>query len=279
MPRKSNRSQAVEVLRPRIHQTWWAQFLLVIWRWWIEGAIVAGLVYVYLYLHDDMPPWAAVCVIIAPITVCLLLPIPGRWMRGWAWCMVTRHRVRAFLVENGIRNRSGKLPWILATYPTPVGERVWLLLIAGMSVDDVSDRVTALAATCWARDARLDRTKRSAAVVRVDIIRRDPLATNKPLKSTLVDKAPSRSGDSVPGEVVLAPVASVKKPPEWALDTYTAGSHSIFPTKADQATGMQAVPGKTTPSATTKPAKNKPVSDPTLTPGFVVNGEDVTDYV
>ena len=42
---------------------------------------------------------------------------------------------------------------------------------------------------------------------------------------------------------------------------------------------MQAATGKTTSSATTKPAKSKPVADPTLTPGVVVNGEDVSDYV
>ncbi|MEQ7009377.1 hypothetical protein ABN028_24705 [Actinopolymorpha sp. B17G11] len=264
---RPNRASMVEVFKPRLHEKWWVQLLLVIWRWWIEFTIVAALIWAYLQLVDDMPSWAAVCVMIAPVTAGLCVPVTGRLIRGWTWCLITRHRVRSFMTENGIRNRSGKLPWILATYPTPVGERVWLLLIAGMSVDDIKDRTSALASTCWAADARLDRTRRSAAVLRIDIIRRDPLGTKKPLKSTLVDT--TGNGNAPAEHVVTVGLSARKTVPSWVVDTPATEQPTAVPAAAESTSRVRAV----------KPAK--PAVAQTSANGSTVmaNGEDISDYV
>lgn len=271
-----NRAQPVEVLKPRLHEKWWVQFLLVIWRWWIEIAIVAAVIYFYLELTEQIPGWAAVCVLVAPVTLALCLPGIGPFVRGWAWCLVTRHRVRSFMTENGIRNRSGKLPWILATYPTPVGERVWLLLIAGMSIDDIKDRTSALAATCWASDARVDRTRRFAGVLRIDIIRRDPLASKKSLPSTLVK--------TVPGEVVVSPAAGGRRRlPEWASEATPKSSATTQDSAvdgADNASGNGASDGANrTTTARAAKARSRSVDPAPAGPVVLVNGEDVSDYV
>ncbi len=211
-----------------------------------------------------MPPWAALCVLIAPITLALCLPYTGRLLRGWTWCLVTRHRVRAFLCENGIRNRSGKLPWILATYPTPVGERVWLLLIAGMSIEDVKDRTSALAATCWAADARLDRTRRMAGVLRIDIIRRDPLDSKRPLPSTLV-------GKTIPGtaEHIVTPAAANHHDAGLGTRHLLRLARTPLPPHPLFVCGPSSLP------------RNQPLLHPHRPTAQVlmVNGEDVSDYV
>ncbi|GAA1612639.1 hypothetical protein GCM10009742_74770 [Kribbella karoonensis] len=46
----------------------------------------------------------------------------------------------------------------------------------GLSVEDLVAKAEALASACWARQAVVDRTRRNAALVRIEIIRRDPVA-------------------------------------------------------------------------------------------------------
>ena len=66
------------------------------------------------------------------------------------WCLVTRHRIRTCFSEFIITNRTGSLPLILWARPTPVGERVWIWLRPGLSLDDLQDRLDKIAVACWA---------------------------------------------------------------------------------------------------------------------------------
>ena len=64
---------------------------------------------------------------------------------------------------------------------------MWLWLRPGLSgrdIDNVTDRI---AAACWAASARVKVSPKRAAVVSVEVIRRDPLATSGQINSPLLD--------------------------------------------------------------------------------------------
>jgi hypothetical protein len=120
-----------------------------------------------------------------------------RWSRSRRWLLtglglaVTRFRLRTALVELRLTNRAGRLPLVLWMVATPVGERVWLWCRAGISAEDMSDEVDGIRAACCAREVRISRDSRWAALVLVDVIRRDPLASTTIISSPLVG-APER---------------------------------------------------------------------------------------
>ena len=61
--------------------------------------------------------------------------------------------------------------------PTPAGERVWLWLRPGLDLTDLDGKTGKVAVACWAGEVRVVRASaRFAALVRVDMTRRDPLA-------------------------------------------------------------------------------------------------------
>ena len=113
----------------------------------------------------------------------------GRWAAAVGWCWVTRHRLHTGLIEVRATNRDGRLPLFLAVMPAPFGERVWLWCRAGISAEDLEDEVERLRAALWCRDLRVLRSPRTAALVTVEVIRRDPLATKQPIGSELLDGA------------------------------------------------------------------------------------------
>ena len=71
--------------------------------------------------------------LLAPVVV---WPRTRCWVLGMFWLLVTRHRLRQYFLQCGAYNRSGRLPWLTLSYPTPVGERVWVWLVAGLSLAD-----------------------------------------------------------------------------------------------------------------------------------------------
>jgi hypothetical protein len=241
----SGRGQRVELaIRP--HRAWWVQALLILWRWSFELAVAVALVVVYVQLTESMPPLVAVLVMCAPVVIVLGIPWSRRQVLGWFWCTVTRHRLRALFVAVRLTNGHGKLPWLLLVRPTPVGERALCLMVAGLSVTDLENRTEAVAATCWARSARITRSPRWAALVWIDVVRRDPLAAKKPLGSELLVKA-SRFGR-------LHTDPTKPAPPPTPL--------------------VEPIPSAPKPAKT--PAQRTPTSDG---PSVVVHGEDLSDYV
>ena len=129
------------------------------------------------------------------LTAAVWLALVGaalRWGRSRRWLLtglglaVTRFRLRTALVELRLTNRAGRLPLVVWMVPTPVGERVWLWCRAGISAEDMSDEVDGIRAACCAREVRIGRDPRWAALVLVDVIRRDPLAPTTIISSPLV---------------------------------------------------------------------------------------------
>ena len=185
---RSNRLGAVEVIGPQLHRSWWVQALLAVWRWSIEITLAVLLLIAWFDLAAVMPNYAVACVMAFPLVALCNFRLPRRWIVGWFYVLFVRHRLRTALVQLGSRNRSGKLPWLIWWHPTPVGERVWLCLVAGMSAAQIEEAADALAAACFARQVRVETNRRMTAFVRVDIIRRDPLESPTPITSRLMAK-------------------------------------------------------------------------------------------
>jgi hypothetical protein len=80
---------------------------------------------------------------------------------------------------------AGRLPLVLWTRPTKVGERAWVLCRAGICAEDFEDHLEELRAACFARDARVTRNRRWSHLVTIDIIRRDTLAATHHVPSPL----------------------------------------------------------------------------------------------
>ena len=116
-----------------------------------------------------------------------------------SWCLVTRHRIRTSFSEFIITNRTGSLPLILWARPTPVGERVWIWLRPGLSLDDLLDRLDKIAVACWATAALAEAASASnAAFVRLDIKRRDVLTgtITSPLLDLIKSGTPATERDT-----------------------------------------------------------------------------------
>ena len=99
--------------------------------------------------------------------------------------VLARHRLQRLCYEARLHTRSGRLPLILWTRPTKVGERTWVLCRAGICAEDFEAHIGELRAACYARDARVTRNRRWSHLLTIDIIRRDTLAAREIIASPL----------------------------------------------------------------------------------------------
>lgn len=168
-------------------------WLLVVLGWVLRYlpeivTVLFGL-WVWSGLTALLGKWPATVAVTATAGLLLWWPASRRLLAAVGGCVVTRHRLRTGLVELRLTSRAGRLPFVLWLAPTPVGERVWLWCRAGISAEDIADETERLRAACFARDVRVMRDRRWAALVRLDVIRRDPLGNSRPVPTRLPDPA------------------------------------------------------------------------------------------
>ena len=89
--------------------------------------------------------------------------------------------------ETRMHTRSGRLSLVLRIHPTEVGERALIWCRAGICFEDFEAHTGEIAAACYAREARIERSKRWAQLVQVNIVRRDTLAAHNVIASGLAD--------------------------------------------------------------------------------------------
>jgi hypothetical protein len=166
--------------------------LRAVWHWAVEiglsAVVVGGAALLASAVGWPLSLTAAAllagaCVAVGPVR---------RRLLAWGWCAVVRHRLRlcfAEVIRSANRVRPGSLPLLLLARPTPAGERVWVWLRPGLDLSDLEGRADKLAVACWASEVRVVRaSERFAALVRVDITRRDPL--RRVFESPLVRMVP-----------------------------------------------------------------------------------------
>jgi hypothetical protein len=176
--------------------------LRIVWHWLPEIGLGLGFVYGWVWLMQSTPMWASL------LTVALVVGVPAavgpirRRVVSLAWCLIVRHRLRLCFAAFIATNRQGSLPLILPARPTPAGERVWVWLRPGLSLRDLEQdgQVQKLAVACWANEVRVIRASRKyAALIRVDITRREPLA------DTVVSPLPDYVPADMPADAPVSP--------------------------------------------------------------------------
>ena len=156
----------------------WPVFRMV-WHWSAEIALAVAVLLAVKALAAATHPAVTVAVLLAAFGVPAAVPPVRRRAAAVVWCAVVRHRLRlcfAEFIRSANRVRPGSSPLILLARPTPAGERVWVWLRPGLDLSDLDGKTDKLAVACWAGEARVVRAStRYAALIRVDISRRDPL--------------------------------------------------------------------------------------------------------
>jgi hypothetical protein len=172
----------------------------VAWHWSAELLLLTFFLTTYLSLLRVMAPWLALTLLVLALLAPILVPPVRRRMVALWWCMVSRHRLRLCFAAFVASRRTGLTPLILFARPIPAGERVWVWLRPGLALSDLEARLDRLAAGCWAAECRVaPASRRYAALITIDIARRNPLNTT--LGSPLTGLLPTLR----PGVVPVSP--------------------------------------------------------------------------
>ena len=146
------------------------------WRWRTELLTLSGLTAALYWLSGQVGMHWAAAVLAAAIGIVFALPWSRRFIVRRFWCVLARHRFHRLCWEARLHTRAGRLPVVLWTRPTKVGERLTVWCRAGISADDFTQHSGELAAASYAREARVTRNTSWSQIVTIDIIRRDTLA-------------------------------------------------------------------------------------------------------
>ena len=182
--------------------------LRVLW-WWLTELVLLGIMVLAPSLTTRLAgPEVALFLLVALVGVCLGIVSVRHRLSAWSWCVVVRHRLRlcfAEFVRAASRAHAGRLPLILWARPTPAGERAWVWLRPGLDLADLEGKAGRIAVACWAGEVRVVRaSQKYAALIRVDIARRDPLSGDVP--SPLAALIPRRRQADAPVSPGMPPV-------------------------------------------------------------------------
>ena len=132
----------------------------IAWRWRTELLTLSTLAVTFWRLDIwTTAIWAGI-ILAALAAVAFAVPHSRRFITRRFWCVLASHRLQRLCYEARLHTRSGRLPLILWTRPTKVGERTWVLCRAGICAEDFEAHTGELRAACYARDARVTRNRR-----------------------------------------------------------------------------------------------------------------------
>jgi hypothetical protein len=159
-----------------------------VWRHAAELLVLGLLVWGWNWSSDRIGPHETMAAAVGLVLVVAAVGPVRRVVLAVVWCSVSHHRLHAGLVEVRATTRDGRLPLFLSVVPAPFGERVRLWCRAGISAEDIEDESDRLRAALWCQDVRVIRDRRRAHRVTVEVVRRDPLAGKRPVRSELLDQ-------------------------------------------------------------------------------------------
>jgi len=163
----------------------------VLWRFRTEITVVlVTAAFTWQFAVTIGILWALIG-LVAIVAMASITPPVRRFVIRRAWCVISRHRLQKVFYETRMHTRSGRLSLILRIHPTQVGERALIWCRAGICFEDFEAHTGEIAAACYAREARIERSKRWAQLVQVNIVRRDTLAAHHVITSALASKAPA----------------------------------------------------------------------------------------
>lgn len=158
------------------------------WRFRTELATLAATLLALGELARLLAIAQAALILTAVMAAALAVPASRRFVVRRAWCVLARHRIQKVFFETRMHTRSGRLSLVLWIRPTDVGERAWIWCRAGICFEDFEAHTGEIAAACLAREARVERSRRWAQLVWVDVVRRDTLAAHTLIRPALAPK-------------------------------------------------------------------------------------------
>src|SRR5262249_46937959 len=139
----------------------------VIWRFRTELAVLtAGIAGVW-ELAQAVTTALLMVILILSVTAVTVVPPARQLIIRRAWCVLSRPRIQKVCFETRMHTRSGRLPLILRIHPTQVGERALIWCRAGICAADFEAHMPEIAAACYARQARVEGSKRWAQLVQL----------------------------------------------------------------------------------------------------------------
>lgn len=164
------------------------------WRLRTEATLVAFLGIEWGVLPM---PWFVTALAAQAIAFAVVPPL-RRLVDRQFWCTVTQHRLRGSLERIATGKRVGRTPPVLWVRSTPVGERAYVWLTAGISASAFENTLPEIAAACWAREARITSHRRWSQLVMFDLLRRDQLTESvqpSVLKDAVLTDADAKAAD------------------------------------------------------------------------------------
>lgn len=239
-----------------------AQIVGVLIRWRAELVVTAALTVYMVWLNGQTSDQVVItAAVFGPLVVVMLVGPTRRFVLSRFWCVVDRHRIRTCLRNARYRTMTldGALPFMLWARPSKTGERIWVWTRAGSSGDDLESVLGYIAPACYAREARLHRTKMSTLVA-VDVVRRDPLGKPKPVDSPLARLSAMAQGSATVPE---------------GTEPITAATVTAIPVQ-DRRHAPARAAGDAAPASSSRKNGTPPNA---AKPAVIVGGEDLSDYI
>src|SRR5690349_3371962 len=128
--------------------TWQRTPAGIAWRWRTEFATLLASFAAWWRLDTwTGMPWSLLT-LAGLVGVVLAVPHSRRFITRRYWCLLGRHRIWRLCYEARLHTRSGRLPAIMWTRPTKVGERFWIWCRAGICAEDFEAHRGELRAAC-----------------------------------------------------------------------------------------------------------------------------------
>ena len=240
--RTSYQTGTIEIFsRPRRNPYIWVLGLLLRLR--AEILVGIALVTVTVELNAQIGSTPTVITLGSTTVLILVIPTTRRFVLRRMWCVNTRHRMRACFSSTRTMTHDGRMPLLLWSRPSPTGERVRVWLPAGLSVKDIDAVALRIAAACWAREARVIPTRSQAALVIVDVVRRDPLSGSE-FSPSLVDDLDMDGDPYGPDDRTVVTLPSRATTPRRTADRTTAAPHTSAPVGPNRTTAAKATATK-----------------------------------
>lgn len=187
----TSRGLLTELLgRPR-REARWVRVLGWMVRARAELTVVTFVVAGFVLLRVPAGLSGRTALIIETSVIIVVVALPATRARIWA--VTSRHRVFKCFVETRTMTPDGAVPYMVWSSPSPVGERIRVWLPAGLSVKDLDPIIEALAAACYAAEARVEVNRRFTHLVTIIIVRRDPF-TGKRLEPAYTQRVTRTKG-------------------------------------------------------------------------------------
>ncbi len=204
--------------------TW--PIMRIFWYWATEILTFLGVIFGWQALMESTNLWLSLTIVGVVAGVPATYGPIRRRITALGWCVIVRHRLRMCFSAFIMSNNRGNLPLILGARPTPAGERVWIWLRPGLALSDLEGRTDKLAVACWANEVRVVRASaRFAALLRVDVTRRDPLTAEvkSPLPGLIPAKLLAKIRANAPVSPGMPPIGGLDLPdvPEEPLEDST----------------------------------------------------------